>query len=163
MNKLILQIIIRQWDKSEISERDNQARDALPDRYLVKIPPAKLLSLDDIIIDQHGDDLLNNRVRYQLLDTAFLIDRFRFDLETFAIEFKKQLKADIAPIKLATLGTNWQQFQYKWRYRVKTGGYFYWLYENVTMNVAFKDEFAETVFMASSPERTFTNLINQVR
>lgn len=33
MHKLVLQIIIRQWDKSQLSEQHKQPREDLPDQY----------------------------------------------------------------------------------------------------------------------------------
>lgn len=161
MNKLILQIIIRQWDKSQRSEQDTQARNALPNRHLVKIPPAKLFYNDWLILDQHGDDLMGNRLQYQLVDNHLLIDRFRFDLNAQTIEFKSKLTTDAMPIQLAKIDNGWQQFHYQWRYRVEAGGYIYWLYESVTMNAGFVADFDQSIFVVSEPQKTFFDLISQ--
>ncbi len=161
MNKLILQIIIRQWEKSQRSEQDIQARHALPDRYPVKIPPAKSLVNDRLIIDQHGDDLMGNRVQYHLLDNQLLIDRFRFDLNAQTVEFKAKLTTDERPKKLAKLDDGWQQFHYQWRYRVEAGGYIYWLYENITLNAVFAKDLDQGYFVKSEPQQTFFDLIKK--
>jgi len=161
MNKLILQIIIRQWEKSQRSEQDTQARHALPDRYPVKIPPAKSLANDRLIIDQHGDDLMGNRVQYHLLDNQLLIDRFRFDLNTQTVEFKAKLTTGERPKQLAKIDDGWQQFHYQWRYRVEAGGYIYWLYESVILNAGFAADFDHQYFIVSKPQKSFFDLINQ--
>lgn len=161
MNKLMLQIVIRQWDKSQRSEQDIQARNALADRYPVTMPPAKSLFEDRVIIDQHGDDLMDNRLQYQLVDHHLLIDRFRFDLNAQTVEFKAKLTTDALPTQLAKIDGGWQQFHYQWRYRVEAGGYIYWLYENVTLNAGFAVDFDQDVFVVTEPQQIFFDLINQ--
>ncbi|MEX1199808.1 MAG: hypothetical protein WEB02_03365 [Methylophaga sp.] len=151
MNKLILQIIIRQWDKSQRSEQDTQARNALPDRYPVNIPPAKSLFDDRVIIDQHGDDLSGNRLQYQLLGEFLIIDHFRFDLNKKTVEFKNKLTADANPLQLGTLGEGWQQFQYHWRYRIEHNQQIFWLYEDVILNSCFTKEPYNSVFLGVKP------------
>jgi hypothetical protein len=158
MQKLVLQIIIRQWDKSQLSEQYKKAREDLPDRYSIN-SSAFALSDGRILCDQHGDDLLGNRVRYQLIDNALLIDRFRIDLDSQTVEFKTRLQVDEPPIMLTTIKDGWIQCQYQWRYRVKEGGFIYWLYENVIVNVCFINEMDATVFMRTSPQQRFENLL----
>ncbi len=161
MNKLILQFIIRQWDKSQRSEHDIQARNALPDRYPVKIPPAKSLFDEQVIIDQHGDDLFGNRLQYQLVDNYLLIDRFRFDLDAQTVEFKARLTSADMPTQLAKIDNGWRQFQYQCRYRVDDSRYIYWLYENITLNACFADNFDQDFFVKSEPQETFFDLISK--
>ncbi len=162
MNKLILQVIIRQWDKSQRSEQYAQARKALPNRYSVRTPPAKSLFEDRVIIDQHGDDLMGNRLQYQLVDNHLLIDRFRFDLNSRTIEFKDQLKADTTPIQLSKIVNGWQQLQYHWRYRVEHKKQIFWLYESVILNATYSEGVDEGLFVKSSPEHQLENLLHQV-
>lgn len=161
MNQLILQIIIRQWDKSQRSEQAMLARSALPDRYPVKMPPAKLLFDDLIIIDQHGDDLLANRLQYQRLENDLLIDRFRFNLINRTVEFKKKLTAGTPPVQLTEITDGWQQFHYQWRYRVEHQEQLFWLYESVILNAACSADFDEQLFVKSLPEQRFDNLLNE--
>lgn len=161
MNKLILQITIQQWDKSQRTEQDTQARNALPNRHPVIIPPAKALFNDRLIIDQHGDDLMGNRLQYQLVDNYLLIDRFRFGLNARTVEFKTKLTTHDMPIQLAKIDDGWQQFHYQWRYRVEVDGYIYWLYESITVNAGFVADFDQSFFVVSEPQQTFFDLINQ--
>lgn len=161
MKQLILQVIIRQWDKSEMTGQVAQARSALPNGYPVNIPPAKLLFEDRVIIDQHVDDLLGNRLQYQLVDNFLLIDRFRFDLTTQSVEFKSKLTADVEPVQLTKMTEGWQQFQYQWRYRVEYNKQIFWLYESVVLNVAYSNYFDENIFVNNLPNQQHDNLLNQ--
>ncbi len=160
MKQLILQVIIRQWDKSQMSEQAIQAREAMPNRYPIKIPPAKSIFDDRVIIDQHGDDLLGNRLQYQLVDNYLLIDRFRFDLTIQTVEFKSKLAADAAPVQLTKITEGWQQFQYQWRYRVKHNKQIFWLYESVCLNIAYAENFDKELFVKTPPEQQLENLLN---
>lgn len=143
-----------------MSEQDSQARNALPNRYPIKIPPAKSLFNGEIIIDQHGDDLLANRLQYQLVDNYFLIDRFRFNLTTQIVEFKTKLNADATPIQLPKDTTGWQQYQYQWRYRIEYNQQIFWLYESVILNAAYSESFDEELFLKTQPDQQFDNLLN---
>lgn len=161
MTQLILQVIIRQWDKSQQSEQAIQARNALPDRYPVKFPPAKSLFNDRVVIDQHGDDLLGNRLSYQLVDNTLLIDRFRLDLTAQTVEFKSKLSADTRPIQLTKIDSGWQQFHYQWRYRTEHQEQIFWLYESVILNIAYSNVFDENIFVNNLPGQQHNNLLNQ--
>jgi len=159
MQKLVLQIIIKQWDKSQVSEQHKKAREHLPNRYPIS-PSAVVVSDGQIILDQHGDDISGNRIRYQLMENNyFLIDRFRIELKTKTIEFKPHLQADEPPIMLTTIKDGWIQCQYQWRYRVDEGGFIYWLYENVIINVCFLNEIDANVFIDKPPQQSFEELL----
>lgn len=159
MHKLVLQIIIRQWDKSQLSEQHKQAREDLPDQYPLS---SATVALSDgrIMLDQHGDDISGNRINYQLIDeNSFLIDRFRFDLKAKTVEFKSRLQVGEPPILLTTINEGWIQCQYQWRYRVEEGGFIYWLYENVVINVGFFNEIDTNVFIDKPPQQRFESLV----
>lgn len=160
MKQLILQIIIRQWDKSQMSEQAVLERQALPDRYPVNIPPAKSLFADRVIIDQQGDDLRGNRLQYQLVDNYLLIDRFRFDLTAQTVDFKSQLIAEAQPLQLTKITDGWQQFHYQWRYRIEYNEQIFWLYESVIFNAAYSKRFSENLFVKPSPDQQLGNLLN---
>lgn len=156
---LVLQIIIRQWDKSQLSEKHKQLRKDLPKRYPIS-SSVSALSDGQIMLDQHGDDVTGNRIRYQLIDeNSFLIDRLRIDLKTKTVEFKSRLQVDELPILLTTINGGWIQCQYQWRYRVEEGGFIYWLYENVIINISFIDEIDANVFIDKPPQQLFENLL----
>lgn len=159
MASLVIQVIFQQWDKSQQTEQHQLARTAVADRCLLQ-PSAIPLFDGKVIIDQHGDDRLGNRLAHQLVvDKYFLIDRFRFDLSSQRLEFKPKLDAATAPSQLTTLNQGWVQCQYQWRYRVEEGGFVYWLYESVTLNACFVDKAEPAVFMHCQPAQRFDNLI----
>lgn len=162
MESLILQFTIKHWDKSQQTERHVKQRQALATHHTVCLPPAITLANQRIILDQHGDNLPGNRIRYQLTDQQhFLIDRFRFDLNAQTIEFKPQLDASTEPVLLIELTSNsgWVQCCYQWRYRVDDGEFIYWLYEAVTLNACFVSQLEQNVFMDSEPKQQFRDLI----
>ena len=159
MQKLILQIIIRQWDKSQLSEKHKQLRKDLPERYPIS-SSASVISDGQIMLDQHGDDVTGNRIRYQLIDeNSFLIDRLRINLISKTVEFKSRLHADEPPMQLTTINGGWIQCQYQWRYRVEEGGFIYWLYEKVIINISFLNEMDINVFIDKPPQQIFENLL----
>jgi len=164
MKTLVIQIIVTQWDKAQQTYQHAQARKALPDRYPISSPPAISLYDGRIMLDQHGDDLMANRLKNQLVDDQyFLIDRFRFCLNTQTVEFKQKLEATAEPILLTQLEAEggWEQYHYQWRYRVDEGGFIYWLYEAITLNAVYTD--SEVVpadcFMRTSPKHCFKQLM----
>lgn len=158
MKKLVLQFIINQWDKSQLTEHHENLRQALPDRYPIGNEVLVLFD-SQVLLEQFGDDVSGNRLQYQLLDDELLIDRFRFDLVAQTVEFKPRLQADEPPILLTSLKEGWIQCQYQWRYRMDEGGYIYWLYENVVVNVCFAEQLDPGVFVNSSPTQRFTSLL----
>ena len=161
MKQLILQVIIRQWDKSQMTGQAIQAREALPNRYPVTMPPATRVCNKRVIIDQQGDDLLGNRLQYQFVDNHLLIDRFRFDLTAQTVEFKNKLSAETQPVQLTQITDDWQQFQYQWRYRMEYNKQIFWFYESVILNVAYSNNFDENIFVNNLPSQLHDNLLNQ--
>lgn len=158
MKKLVLQIIIHQWDKSQRTEHHEQLRQAMPDRYSISNEALTLFD-NQVLLDRVGDDVSGNRISYQLIDNHLLIDRFRFDLEARTVEFKPRLQADEPPILLATIKDGWAQCQYQWRYRIEEGGFIYWLYENVIVNAGFVEKVDAKLFMRSAPMQRFEHLL----
>lgn len=156
MSILVIQIVIKQWDKGQRSEEHVKARQQIPDRYPVTEPTAKYLFDHQIVLDQHGDDVMGDRVRYELTDdNQFIIDCFRFDLNNKTVEYIAQPDSMLPPKHIATLEDNWIQCKYDWRYKVFEGGLFYWLYEEMTVNARFVKSLKQDVFMTSEPELVF--------
>jgi hypothetical protein len=158
MQKLVVQIIVFHWDKSQLSDAHKKARARLPDRYPLK-SSSFALSNEQILLDKHGDDISGNHIRYQLTDDYFLIDRFRVDLKAKTVEFKARLQVDETPIYLTTINEGWIKCEYQWRYRVEEGGFIYWLYEKVIVNICFLNEFDSNVFIDNPAQQRFENLL----
>ncbi|WP_438970095.1 hypothetical protein [Methylophaga sp.] len=152
MTVLVLQIVTKQWDKSERLEKHTKARAQIPNHYPVIEPNAKYLSDNHIILDHHGDDVMGNRLRYEITDDSkFIIDRFGFDLKSRTVIHFPQPDSMLPPRHIATLSKGWIQCHYEWRYKVYEGGFYYWLYENVTVNAAFVESLTEDIFTRSEP------------
>lgn len=152
MSILVLQIIIKQWDKGQRSEQHLQARADMPDRYSILMPPAFYLFNKQIVIDQHGDDLLGGRINYSLSDDKQLtVDRFRICLTNKTLEYTGKPDSNTTPRLIGSLDNNWIQCRYDWRYRVFEGGFYYWLYEEITLNTICVDILSEDIFISSDP------------
>lgn len=156
MTILVVQVVIQQWDKGQRSEADVKARADKPDRLPVKQPNALYLSDHQVILDQHGDDVMGNRIQYELTDQdRFIIDRFCFDLNNKTLEYITQPDSMMPTEPMADLSTGWVQCRYHWRYKVEEGGFYYWLYENIIINAGFVDSLKQDIFNGSEPDRIF--------
>ena len=154
MDRLLLQIIFRQWDKGERRDADVRRRAALPDRYPLERPPAQVLGSDNIIIDCHGDDRLGNRLQYRSYpDHSLRIDRFHIDGRHLAYTNDTSWHA------LGSLHEPWIQARYQWRYRVEESGLIYWLYEEVILNVARTEKFRPDIFVSMEPVEVYGPLV----
>ncbi|MFP3873531.1 MAG: hypothetical protein ACLFQT_02535 [Thiohalophilus sp.] len=150
MDRLLLQIIFRQWDKGERGEADIRRRAALPDRYPLEYPPALTPESDDVIIDCHGDDRLGNRLQYRMLpDHSLRIDRFHIDGQHLAYTDDTSWHA------LGILHAPWIQARYQWRYRVEESGLIYWLYEEVILNAARTEKLQPDLFISVDPAEVY--------
>lgn len=153
---LVIQIVIKQWDKAQTSDEDIEARQQIPNHYHVNLSALNFIFDKTIAIEQLGDDVMGHRIRYELLDDdKFIIDRFGFDLTSKAVVYFPQADSMQSPSHITTLDSGWAQCEYEWRYKVFQGGYYYWLYEHVTLNACFMETLVEDVFTSSAPVFVF--------
>ena len=151
----IVQTFLTQWDKSQRSEADKRQRLHQPDRALVCLASANTLADERIVLDMHADPEQHKRIQFHLGTEDFYIDRFHFSLTERTLAYKT---AQSAPRLISALEEGWVQCRYNWRRRVEQGGYIYWLYEDVTLNACFVDNFREDVFMRQAADHVFTDL-----
>ncbi len=155
MSLLVLQIIIKQWDKSQRTEGHIRKRAEIPIQYPINIPPAFYVFNNQCVIDQHGDDLLGKRITYSQDNNGKIIfDRFQVCLSRKSIEYRGESAANHKVI--GSLDNKWIQCKYSWRYSVYEGGLYYWLYEEVTLNVISMSTFDENIFLNYKPTIIFT-------
>jgi hypothetical protein len=148
---LILQLIIKQWDKSQRSPVHIKLRATIPDRYRVILPPAFYAFDQQCIIDQQGDDLQGNRLNYSL-DTngKLLFDRFQINFDHHILTYlgdKSMAKLE----DIGSLNNQWLQCHYNSRYAIYQSGYYYWLYEAVTLNAIHLNQLDEHIFLTTQP------------
>ena len=157
MTILVLQIIIKQWDKSQRTEEHVEQRAGIPDQYSIDFPPAFYVFNNQCVIDQHGDDLLGDRVTYSQGDNGTMkFDRFQVGLNSKVLEYIGKPGSDKDPGPIGSLDNNWVQCKYDWRYGVYEGGFYYWLYEEVVLNAISISTLNENVFLNSDPAIVFT-------
>lgn len=155
MSILVLQIIIKQWDKGQRTKEHIEQRAKIPEQYPIVLPPAFYMFNNQCVIDQHGDDLLGDRVRYSQGDDGKIkFDRFQVCLDSKMLEYRGESDNDRSEI--GSLDNQWVQCQYGWRYSVYEGGFYYWLYEDVSLNLISISTLDENVFLNSDPAIFFT-------
>jgi hypothetical protein len=152
MSILILQIVIKQWDKSQLTEKHILDRASIPDKYPVVFPPAFYVFNEECVIDKHGDDLQGDRIKYsKSADGKIKIDRFQVCPESFDIEYLVSTKSDTIPEIIGSLDNQWVRCKYNWRYGILENDMNYWLYEEVTLNAIRANELSENVFLNIEP------------
>jgi hypothetical protein len=155
MSILVVQIIIKQWDKSQRTPQYIEDRAKVPCQYPLRFPPARYVFDKQCVIDQHGDDLSGNRVQYsQINGNLIQIDRFQINLTDMTLNYLAQADSASHARLIGSLKDSWLQCHYDWRYGVDEGGFYYWLYEDVTLNVMYVDQISEDLFMSSKPTKT---------
>jgi len=154
MTIFVLQIIIKQWDKSERSEQHHAERAALADRHLLAKDTAFYAFDKQCVIDQQGDDLRANRLEFSQIDADTVqIDRFNISLGNKTLKYNNQDDDAEKPSLLGCLENSFIQCKYQWRYRVYEGGFYYWLYEERILNAINVATFEEDIFLKMAPNR----------
>lgn len=153
---LVLQIVTKQWDKSQRTAAHVLERANIPNRYPIIFPPAFYEFNKQCVIDRHGDDVQGGRLKYaQLADGKIKFDRFQLSLEDKVIAYLGATQPDKASNVIGSLNNQWVQCRYADRYSIFEGGFYYWLYEEVTLNAICIDEFNDNVFMDTEPALVF--------
>jgi len=161
MSILVLQIVIKQWDKSQRTGTHILERAKIPDKYPIIFPPAFYVFNKKCVIDQHGDDRQGGRVKYsQLADGKIKIDRFQVCLESKDLEYFGISEAGEAPRIIGSLNNKWIQCKYNWRYGVFESDMYYWLYEEVILNTICISKLNGKVFLNAEPAIVYENLID---
>ncbi len=153
MSILVLQLIIKQWDKSQRTKQHIDERAKIANHYPIHFPPARYTADKQCVIDFHGDDLLNNRMSTsQPSNNTIQIDRFQINANDKQLVYRNsQSDSDPAARIVGSLDSRWIQCQYDWRYSVDEGGLYYWLYEEVILNAIVINTFDENIFLNATP------------
>jgi len=150
MSVLVLQIIIKQWDKSQRTAEHEKLRANVPDRYQITSPSAVYIFDEHCVLDQHGDDIQGDRVKYfKDAEGKIQFDRFQIDGDNI-IEYAGSQSQQF-PVRIGSLKNQWIQCKYNCRYSIFESDLFYWLYEEVTVNAICIDELNENVFVNAVP------------
>lgn len=152
----IVQAVITLWDKGQQSEMHARERDASPDRY--RIGAARTLEMNDlrVCLDVHGGDRYRQITCSTINGGAVLCDRLLLNPNDGGVAYlgtphrKEQAKWLGKPV-----GRDWLQCRYDWRYRVHREGWFYWLYEKVSLNVTVCETSMDSIFVDSPPASVF--------
>ena len=112
MSLLILQIVIKQWDKSQRTEAYERLRATIPDKYSINFPPAFYVFDKHCVIDQHGDDIQGGRVKSsKVADQTIKFDRFQVGLDDKVIAYVGAKSNETRRI-MGSLNNQWIQCKY---------------------------------------------------
>ena len=154
MSLLILQIVIKQWDKSQRTETHESRRATILDQYPIIFPPAFYVFDKHCVLDQHGDDIQGGRLKYaKVADQTIKFDRFQISLDDKVIAYDGA-KSCKTPRIIGSLDNQWIQCKYNRRYSIFESDRYYWLYEEVTVNAISLSTLNETVFLSAEPAVT---------
>lgn len=152
-----MQIVIKQWDKSQRTEAHESLRAAIPVQYSINFPPAFYVFDKHCVIDQHGDEIQGGRVKYsKVADQTIKFDRFQIDLDDKVIAYVGA-KSNETPRIIGSLDNQWIQCKYNGRQSIFESDRYYWLYEDVTVNAICLSELNEKVFLSAEPAIVFTD------
>lgn len=169
MSTLILQIHIKQWDKSQRSPADVAARAAIPDRSPITGKPEFFILNRACLIDLKCADSQGMETAKRPLKKALLADG-SVKLERFILSAKKAAESDGQltlsyqednkdKVVIGDLNDGWIQAKYTWRYGVEQDGQIFWQYEEVSLNAACISTNAESLdadyFMTTPAQLTF--------
>ena len=99
MSVLVLQIIIKQWDKSQRTAEHEKLRANIPDRYPLTSPPAVYVLDQYCVIDQHGDDIQGGRVKYfKDAEDKIKFDRFQINGDNIIEYYGSQSQHEVPPV-----------------------------------------------------------------
>ena len=157
MSLLVLQITIKQWDKSQRSDADAKLRADIPTQHAIIFPPAFYVFDQLCIIDQHGGHLQADRINYSKQENIIYFDRYLINLETQQLAYHDPNVDQPAQI-LGSINNQWLQSHYQCRYSVYESDLFYWLYEDVTLNALYStNDLDEQVFLTTKPDVIHTH------
>ena len=155
---LVLQFIIKQWDKSQRTVEHVELRANLPDRYSLTFPPAVYVLDQRCVIDQHGDDIQGGRIKYfKDAEDKIKVDRFQITADNI-IEYSAS-QSEQVPLTLGSVNNQWIKCKYNCRYSIFESDLFYWLYEELTLNAIYVDKLTENLFLNTEPAITFEDFI----
>ena len=151
MSLLLLQITIKQWDKSQSSDAHAKLRAEMPIQHPIIFPPAFYAFDQQCVIDLHGGDLQPNRVKYTKQANCIYFDRYFINLETKDIAYHNPNTNQPAQI-IGSINNQWLQSHYQCRYSVYESDLFYWLYEDVILNALYSNTNLDNqVFLTTKP------------
>ena len=157
MRLFILQIVIKQWDKSQRTETHESRRAKIPVQYSINFPPAFYVFDKQCVIDQHGYDIQGGRVKYaKVADQTIKFDRFQICLTDKVMAYVDS-KSGETPWVIGSLDNKWIQCKYNGRQSIFESDRYYWLYEEVTVNAICLSKLNEKVFLSAEPAIVFTD------
>lgn len=147
MTLIILQTILKQWDKSELTDYHAEKRSYIPDQFCINSPPATFTGDQKCLIDHH---------RFGSFETDLIFSQYKSNTVRFS-----QFKVNLNEYEIESEGSTsqlvlnrWFKFRYLNRRRVFEKNLYFWLYEEITLNAILLNQLDPSVFLHSSPYQT---------
>ncbi|MBS3953729.1 MAG: hypothetical protein KGZ88_12345 [Methylomicrobium sp.] len=147
MRLIILQTILKQWDKNELTDSHSEKRSSIPDQFCIKSPPATFTVDQKCLIDHHRFGSFETDLIFsQYKNTSVRFSSFKVNLNECEIESEGSTSQLVL--------NKWFKFRYLNRRRVLENNLYFWLYEEITLNAILLNHLDPSVFLQSSPYQT---------
>lgn len=156
MKWCVVQAIVKQWEKNRQSEMHRQARTQMPVRYAIKMPPASFQFDNRLLLDVHGGYEARPIECSRIGDDVLRCDRLAINAISNEVLYcgAPNLRRPLEPLGKLDEGA-WLQCRYNWRYSVFRDDLYFWLYEEVVLNIAATDRLNQSIFVDTDPVRVF--------
>jgi len=168
MPTLLLQISLKQWDKSQRGEADCTLRDNLSTRHTLQSQPEFMILETPCLLDQNAINLAYSNPTWshgkqagRLIkmglqqDGSGILDRFLIHRSSDNRLLLSFFETPQNTIQVGEISDKWIEAKYEWRYRTEVNNEIFWQYEEVTLNVALAGHYAEDFFLTNQPFQTF--------
>ncbi|BCE01193.1 hypothetical protein [Marinicellulosiphila megalodicopiae] len=160
MNTLIFQIHIEQWDKGQKAPDEVMLGEYKTRCFPIQAKPKFFILNSNCIIDRHSNsddqstDAITRKLKTSLLkDGSVMLEQFLVKASDGIIELSYQHKNGQLEL-IGQLNDGWLQASFTWRKSVEQDNQIFWLYEKVTLNAAFVEEFECDYFLSHGPQKS---------
>lgn len=176
MSTLLLQLSLKQWDKSRGNPEHETIRANLSTRHTIQLAPQFAILNTPCVLEQRFADFTSSesttwsskpktsrKIKTAILkDGSALLDRFIISQNksnaALTLGFLTESSTDSSITIIGELSNGWIESKYQWRYRTEHNNEFFWLYEEVTLNIALVEILAPDVFLEHPPAITFNDV-----
>jgi hypothetical protein len=147
MTLIILQTILKQWDKSELTDYHAEKRSNIADQFSINNPPATFICDEKCLLDHH---------KFGSFETDLIFSAYKNNTVGFS-QFKVNLndcEIELDGCRNQLVLNRWLKFHYLNRRRVFENNLYFWLYEKLTLNAVLLVQSDPHVFLQSRPYHT---------
>jgi len=166
MTTLVLQVHLKQWDKSQNTPHHASIRDQYEPLQSIQENAQFYLLDNPTILEQKAINyLVNEKVRHEAdagrklvkakrANGTVQLDRFILEKDGEKVLLSYETKSGEQTL-IGDLTNGWIQARYEWRYPIEDKEHMYWLYEEVILNAACCENLSSDHFIDTPPSVTF--------